>query len=283
MGREYSIPFLFYNQPTVSSLSPNTGPSRGGTAVYVIGEGFLQLPSAPACRFVGISDPSVRMDVPGKFLNDTLIECIAPALGDLCTPKHYCRDAVDTDPNWRGCIPWLTCPFVAQCGEVACGCPTGPRCQQLEEDGTKVTRDQVGQDVLFDVSVQVSLNGICCQRDQQGRIQDGCPRCSQPNQRCGCVGDFTEVETDQSSIVRNTFTYYREAELDYEGIMDIGRPCPEGDACHNPVVQPTNGEEFSIRNGDTKPIRLVGKYLRNTTDLRCVYAPKCHRVSECDP
>ena len=284
MGRQYSIPFLYYNPPQVQRLFPSSGPSRGGTTVFVIGEGFLQLPSAPACRFIGINDPTVIMDVPGKFMNDTLIECVAPAIADLCTPRHFCEAAISTDPNWRGCVPWKTCPFNDQCGEVACGCPTGPRCQQQDLDGSKVKRNQIGEDVLYDVEVQVSLNGICCERDQNGRIADGCIRCADPNQRCGCIGDFTSVEVDQDSTVFNTYTYYREAEFDYDAIMQSGRPpCPDTGECHAPYVEPTRGEEFSITNGATDPIRLFGKYFRNMTDLQCVFSAKCHEIDECDP
>jgi hypothetical protein len=182
LGRQYSIPFLYYEQPEIMSLMPNTGPTRGGTRLHIVGRGFLQLPSRPACRFVGINDPTVIMDVQGKFLNDTLIECITPAIADLCTPKHYCRDVVSADSNWRGCVPWKTCPFINQCKDGgsngACGCPNGPRCKAFEEDGvTRVTRDQVGEEVTYDVAIQLSLNGICCRRGNNGRIIDGCPPC----------------------------------------------------------------------------------------------------------
>jgi hypothetical protein len=181
LGRQYSIPFLYYEQPEIKSLMPNTGPSRGGTRVHIVGKGFLQLPSQPACRFVGINDPTIIMDVQGKFLNDTLMECVTPAIADLCTPKHFCRDAVSADPNWRGCVAWKTCPFNNQCKDglnSACGCPQGPRCKSYEEDGaTRVQRDQIGEDVSYDVSIQLSLNGICCKRDNNGRLTDGCLPC----------------------------------------------------------------------------------------------------------
>lgn len=284
-GRQYSIPFLYYSPPVVERLFPSNGPSRGGTRIFVVGTGFLQLPSAPACRFIGVSDPTIIMDVPGIFFNDSLIQCIAPAVADLCTPGHYCQAQIATDPNWRGCMPWMTCPFNGQCGEVACGCPTGPRCRQTELDGAKVKRDQIGEEILFDVELQVSLNGICCQRDNNGRIEDGCIPCTFSNQRCSCVGDFTSVQTNQDSTILNTFTYYREAEFEYDAIMKSGKPpCPENAGeCHAPIVEPTLGEEFSLSNGATSPIRLFGKYMRNTSDLQCVFSAKCHKISECDP
>lgn len=73
LGIEYSIPFLYYQQPTVFSTMPNSGPSRGGTDIDIVGTGFFQLPTAPACRFIGVNDPTVVADAPGEFVNDTLI------------------------------------------------------------------------------------------------------------------------------------------------------------------------------------------------------------------
>ena len=77
----------------------------------------------------------VVIDVPGTFVNDTLMRCTSPAISNLCTKSTYCDGQNEADPRWRGCIKWKTCPFFAQC-EVpspACGCPDGPNCLQRED------------------------------------------------------------------------------------------------------------------------------------------------------
>ena len=69
---------------------------------------------------------------------------------------------------------------------------------------------------MFDTVVQLALNGICCKRDDIGRLTDPCESCYEMeyikedkiwvetnilkvNVRCGCIGDFTDIEIDQSS------------------------------------------------------------------------------------
>jgi hypothetical protein len=97
----------------------------------------------------------VVIDVPGTFVNDTLMRCTSPAISNLCTKSTYCDGQNEADPRWRGCIQWKTCPFFAQC-EVpspACGCPDGPNCLQREdpagEEEVLLSRDQVARPLPF--------------------------------------------------------------------------------------------------------------------------------------
>jgi len=102
-----------------------------------------------------LSRMQVVIDVPGTFVNDTLMRCTSPAISNLCTKSTYCDGQNEADPRWRGCIKWKTCPFFAQC-EVpspACGCPDGPNCLQREdpEGGEEVllSRDQVARPLSY--------------------------------------------------------------------------------------------------------------------------------------
>ena len=52
----------------------------------------------------------VVMDVPGVFLNDTLMRCVSPSVADLCTRSTYCDGENDADPVWRGCGKYLPAP-----------------------------------------------------------------------------------------------------------------------------------------------------------------------------
>ena len=192
------------------------------------------------------------MDVQGVFLNDTMIHCKSPPIAYLCTPSTYCDQATTKDPNWRGCTRWLTCPYNNVNGSA--GCPW-EGCLQVELDGSPTKRDQPGEDVLFDTVIQLSLNAFCCVRDMSGKLTSPCIPCSSDeNIRCGCVGDFTTVETDQDSTVYNTFTYYREAQINYTQTMNLVSPV-------NPML-----------NGDTQNvITFIGMYFRNTSLLQCGY------------
>jgi len=60
LGAQYAAPFLYFRPPVVERLWPYTGPNRGGTVINIVGSGFFQLPSPPACRFIGVNDPTVR-------------------------------------------------------------------------------------------------------------------------------------------------------------------------------------------------------------------------------
>lgn len=227
---------------------------RGGTLIAILGTGFAELPSQPACRFYGVNDPTVVMDVQGVFLNDTMIHCRSPPIAYLCTPSTFCDQQTDKDPNWRGCTKWLSCPFNNVNGSA--GCPWDG-CEQREQDGSLVKRDQPGEDVLFDTVIQLSLNAFCCVRDLTGKITQPCIACSDngdTKSRCSCVGDFTTVETDQDSAVLNTFTFYREAEINNTETMNRVAPV-------NPML-----------NGDTQNvITVIGMYFRNTSLLQCGY------------
>ena len=271
LGTEYSIPFLYYEQPAVFSVMPYTGPSRGGTDINIVGTGFFQLPTPPACRFIGVNDPTVVVDAPGEFVNDTLIRCRSPSLANLCTRSTYCSQGVGSrDPGWRGCPKWDTCPFANQCS--ACGCPRSPLCEQYEvsptpanEKGVKVSRAQKSEDPFFDTEIQISLNGICCEREDTGILSAPCRPCKSDYFRCGCVGDFTRAKYDQETANQNTFTFYREVQF-------MQQEKAEKDIYWN-----------SKWNGPFKstPIQIYGQYFRNTTLSQCVHEVECHDIGDC--
>ena len=272
MGKAYSIPFLYYEHPVVVSISPNTGPARGGTDVNIVGTGFFQLPSPPACRFVGILDPTVVADAPGVFVNDTLIRCQTPSIANLCTRSTHCNEGVGSrNPGWRDCPSWETCPFTNQC--PTCGCPESQLCESYEvsprfegDPGVKVTRLQISEDLVFDTEVQVALNGICCLRKDNGILTDPCEPCILPNQRCGCVGDFTKVKYDQEGTSQNTFTFHREIELQQQRSTRKMRWW---------------NSEWEGLNTNGMPIQLYGQYFRNTSVDACALQVLCHNHKEC--
>lgn len=276
LGSEYSVPFLYYEQPTVVSVTPFTGPSRGGTEINIVGFGFFQLPTPPACRFIGVGDPTVVADVPGEFVNDTLIRCRTPSIAHLCTPSYFCKESEGSmDPGWRDCQVWDTCPFTNQC--PTCGCPLSPLCESYEviptspeDKGTKVTRKQKWEDGMFDTVIQISLNGICCLREKNGILSNPCVRCAADNIRCGCVGDYTTAEYDQESKFQNTFTFYREVEI------------------MRPRKNPSELESIYLNSAwsgpfveGSMPILFYGQYFRNTTVDVCSYRIVCHNKFDC--
>ena len=271
MGKEYSVPFLYYEHPLVVSITPNTGPARGGTDINIVGTGFFQLPSPPACRFIGVLDPTIVADSPGIFVNDTLIRCKTPSIANLCTRSTHCNEGIGSrDPGWRDCPKWDSCPFTNQC--VTCGCPKSQLCKSYEvspkfqdDPGVKVTRPQISEDLIFDTEVQIALNGICCLRKANGILTNPCEPCEAPNQRCGCVGDFTRAQYDEQNVNQNTFTFHREIELEQEASAT--------------KLHWNNGKW----NGKTTtgPIELYGQYFRNTSVDTCGLQVKCHDNNQC--
>nr|WP_269330251.1 IPT/TIG domain-containing protein [Kineosporia babensis] len=65
--------FTFIGQPVVSSVTPNTGPLGGGTAVTITGSGFNTATGASAVKFGGTNATSYVV------VNDTTITAITPA------------------------------------------------------------------------------------------------------------------------------------------------------------------------------------------------------------
>ena len=274
MGVGYSIPFLFYEQPVVMGVMPFTGPSRGDTAIDIIGVGFFQLPTPPACRFIGINDPTVVADSPGEYVNDTLIRCRSPSIANLCTRSTHCDEGIGSrDPGWRDCPRWETCPFTNQC--ATCGCPKSPLCQSYErrptipeaDDGVKVSRRVSSEEPVFDMQIQVSLNGICCVREDNGILSSPCRPCVDIAVRCGCVGDFTQAQYNQDAIYDNTFTFYREVEF-----------MQESTSLETKIFL---NSQWDGPNTNSKPILIFGQYFRNVSIAACALELTCHDDEEC--
>jgi len=77
------------------------------------------------------------------------------------------------------------------------------------------------------------------------------------NERCGCVGDFTDIEVDESTDQLNTFTFYREANISVEEI-DKARPLPTPQGDTRPCAA-----EF--------PLRRVQLVRRDGRDMSTLY------------
>jgi hypothetical protein len=71
------INFTYYDDPTVSSVSPTLGPMQGGTVVDVVGSSFLDIPTMQ-CRFN-------RTVVDATFVSSTLVRCTTPTLNSSGT------------------------------------------------------------------------------------------------------------------------------------------------------------------------------------------------------
>jgi subtilisin family serine protease len=65
--------FTYVAAPTISSLSPDSGPTAGGTSVTIEGSGFVKLSGATAVTFGGVSATSYSVD------SSTRITATAPA------------------------------------------------------------------------------------------------------------------------------------------------------------------------------------------------------------
>jgi hypothetical protein len=77
-GRDFgssAAAFTYLALAHVTSVSPNVGAARGGTAVGVSGVGF-EATAALRCRF-GTAGPGAV--VAAEFVSDTLVRCVAPA------------------------------------------------------------------------------------------------------------------------------------------------------------------------------------------------------------
>ena len=71
--------YIYYFQPQIVYLYPNSGPARGGTDMYVNGKGFIYLTPFPStCKFTSIHEPSLSLVTPAKYFNDTLLMCETP-------------------------------------------------------------------------------------------------------------------------------------------------------------------------------------------------------------
>jgi len=73
------VQYIYYLQPMLYTVYPNSGPARGGTDVNVIGHGFIYLTPFPAsCKFTSIHDPDSSIITAARYLNDSLLACQTP-------------------------------------------------------------------------------------------------------------------------------------------------------------------------------------------------------------
>ena len=71
--------YIYYFQPLIYYLYPNSGPARGGTNMYVNGKGFIYLTPFPStCKFTSIHEPALSIITPARYFNDTLLMCTTP-------------------------------------------------------------------------------------------------------------------------------------------------------------------------------------------------------------
>lgn len=74
--------FTFFNPPEILSLSPSTGPVKGGTRIQLSGVGFAD-GSHYLCRFTGPTNQAFQ--VQAVYLSDALSTCITPELSSSDT------------------------------------------------------------------------------------------------------------------------------------------------------------------------------------------------------
>jgi hypothetical protein len=87
--------YIYYEQPRLHSLYPNSGPSREGTYVNIIGQGFIYLTPFPSsCKFTNIHDPESMIIMPATYLNNTLIACTTPTTSGWFLNDETSIDAV---------------------------------------------------------------------------------------------------------------------------------------------------------------------------------------------
>lgn len=74
------LQFTYYEQPTLDSISPDSGPESGGTPIYIYGVNFTNMSSATEfnCKFTPISLPIPPKTMPAIYLNSTTIMCASP-------------------------------------------------------------------------------------------------------------------------------------------------------------------------------------------------------------
>eukprot|EP00960_Hanusia_phi_P070137 767243-Hanusia_phi.AAC.7 len=87
-GRDFSYNspsrFIYYNEPVLQEVFPNSGPAQGGSQLYVTGSGFLTLSPYPTvCKFSAVNNPSVYFVGPSVTKNDSLIVCLSPNVSSV--------------------------------------------------------------------------------------------------------------------------------------------------------------------------------------------------------
>lgn len=73
--------FTYYEQPILNFIKPDSGPSSGGTAIYIIGQNFTNMSSATEfnCKFSPTGLKGVKPKImPAKYFNSTTIMCPSP-------------------------------------------------------------------------------------------------------------------------------------------------------------------------------------------------------------
>ena len=87
--------YIYYFQPPVLSLYPDSGPARGGTRMHIIGDGFIFLtPFPPSCKFTCIHDRGKSIVMPARYLNNTLLVCTTPNVSAWFADSEMSVDAI---------------------------------------------------------------------------------------------------------------------------------------------------------------------------------------------
>jgi hypothetical protein len=87
--------YIYYEQPLIYSLYPDSGPWRGGTKMHVIGKGFIYLTPFPStCKFTAIHSPDTFIVTPAQYLNDSLLLCKTPNASTWFLDDELSVDAI---------------------------------------------------------------------------------------------------------------------------------------------------------------------------------------------
>ena len=87
--------YIYYDQPLIYSLYPDSGPWRGGTNMHVIGKGFIYLTPFPStCKFTVIHSPDTFIFTTAQYLNDTLLLCKTPNASNWFLDDELSVDAI---------------------------------------------------------------------------------------------------------------------------------------------------------------------------------------------
>lgn len=72
--------FTYYEQPTLTDITPDSGPESGGTPIYILGQNFTNMSDASQfnCRFTPVSLKVPPKIMPAIYINSTTIMCASP-------------------------------------------------------------------------------------------------------------------------------------------------------------------------------------------------------------
>jgi len=175
--------FTYHNAPTISSVSPGSGPSSGGTSVTVTGSNFTTA-SATSVRFGGTLATSVTM------VNSTTVTCNTPAhsagLVDVQVSNAYGNNTLNNG------FSYTHAPTIASCNPGQ-----GPM-----SGGTTVTitgayfTSSPDTDVTFGGNM---ANGVTV-------LSSTLLTCVTPSHGAGSV-DVAVINSNGSAVLTNGFIY----------------------------------------------------------------------------